>query len=68
MGLEKDVLGGVAKVLKSDNRACFQYGTLFVTCTPREAAKIETVLNKMALGGVLVTAQSDTGEFSFDFV
>ena len=69
MGLEKDVLSKVAKVLKNDNNASFTCGSLFVNCTPKEAAKIETVLLKATNGGIIVTAQSlDTNEFSFDFI
>lgn len=68
MGFETVVLDKVAKVLKSDNRASFAYGTLFANCTPKEAAKIETVLFKATGGGIIVSCQGDTGEFSFDFI
>ena len=69
MGFETVVLDKVAKVLKSDNRASFAYGTLFVNCTPKEASKIETVLFKVTSGGIIVTAQKNgTDEFSFDFI
>jgi hypothetical protein len=69
MGFETVVLAKVAKVLKSDNRASFTYGSLFVNCTPKEAAKIETILFKVTNGGIIVTAQKkNTDEFSFDFI
>jgi hypothetical protein len=69
MGFETVVLDKVAKVLKSDNQASFAYGTLFVNCSPKEAAKIETVLSKVTNGGIIVTAQKiNTDEFSFDFI
>ena len=69
MGFETVVLDKVAKVLKDDNRASFAYGTLFANCTPKEAAKIETVLRKATNGGIIVTAQNmNTDEFSFDFI
>jgi hypothetical protein len=69
MGFETVVLDKVAKVLDTDNKAAFEYGTLFVDCTAKEAAKIETVLKKMIpFGGIIVTPQGVTGEFSFDFI
>ena len=73
MSFEKSVLAVVTKVLKSDNQASFTFGSLFVVCTAREAAKVETALNKMLKGGIIVTgqgpiAQGQVGEFSFDFI
>lgn len=68
MGFETVVLNKVAKVLKNDNSASFAYGTLFVNCTPKEAAKIETALSKIPGTGIIVTAQGNTGEVSFDFI
>ena len=65
MGLEKDVLSKVAKVLKSDNQAGFMFGTLFVTCTENEARKIFLKLTKGMFGKVLVSKLD--GEFAFDF-
>lgn len=72
MSFEKSVLAVVAKVLKSDKRASFTFGSLFVVCTSREAAKVETALNKLNCG-IIVSAQGPTqpgqaGEFSFDFI
>lgn len=63
MGFEKKVLNVVAKVTED---ATFQYGTLFVNCTPRQATKIETVLIEEMKCGIIVTPQGN-GEFSFDF-
>ena len=68
MGFETVVLAKVAKVLGTDNQASFTCGSLFVNCTPKEAAKIETVLFKATGGGIIVSCQGDTGEFSFDFI
>ena len=74
MSFEKSVLEVVTKVLKSDKKASFSYGSLFVVCTSREAAKVETALKKVIpQGGILISAQGPTqpgqaGEFSFDFI
>jgi hypothetical protein len=65
MGFEKVVLDKVEKVLKTDNRAYFAYGTLAVECTAKEAAKIETALAKVVNCGVIVSSAGD--EFFFDF-
>lgn len=65
MGFEKVVLDKVEKVLKTDTRAYFAYGTLAVECTAAEAAKIETALLKNATYGVIVSKAAD--QFLFDF-
>lgn len=65
MGFEKVVLDKVEKVLKTDNRAYFAYGTLAVECSAKEAAKIETVLSKIVNCGIIVSSAGD--EFMFDF-
>ena len=65
MGFEKVVLEKVQKAAP-DAVPYFCNGTLFVIGTPREAAKIETILNKNRWS-VIVTPQP-ANEFSFDFV
>jgi len=65
MGFEKVVLDKVEKVLKTDNRAYFAYGTLAVECSAKEAAKIETALSKVVNCGIIVSKAGD--EFLFDF-
>ncbi len=65
MGFEKVVLDKVEKVLKTDNRAYFAYGTLAVECSAKEAAKIETALSKIVNCGIIVSSAGD--EFFFDF-
>jgi hypothetical protein len=66
MGLEKTVLAEVAKVLKSDKKASFTCGTLFVECSVKEAVKIETALLKILGCGIILSRVGD--ESSFDFV
>jgi hypothetical protein len=66
MGLEKTVLAEVAKVLKSDKKASFTCGTLFVECSVKEAVKIETALIKILGCGIILSRVGD--ESSFDFV
>ncbi len=65
MGFEKVVLDKVEKVLKTDNRAYFAYGTLAVECSAKEAAKIETALTEVVNCGIIVSSAGD--EFLFDF-
>ncbi len=66
MGFETVVLDRVANVLNDEHKASFTAGTLFVNCTAAEAAKIETVLNKLTRGGIIVS--KTPAEFAFDFV
>jgi hypothetical protein len=66
MGLEKTVLAEVAKVLKSDKKASFTCGTLFVECSVKEAVRIETALLKILGCGIILSRVGD--ESSFDFV
>jgi len=66
MGFEKRVLHKVADVVGNDRSASFTSGTLFVECTAGEAAKIETMLNDLTQGGVIVS--KTPAEFAFDFV
>ena len=66
MGFETIVLENVAEVLERDNAAAFFHGTMFVTCTAREAAKLETMFNELMGQSVIVSSTPD--EFSFDFV
>lgn len=66
MGFEKVVL---EKVEKAAPNAVpyFRFGTLFVIGTPREMAKIETMLNKNSYS-VIVSPQGVGNEYAFDFV
>jgi len=70
MGLEKQVLANVRKVMDTTDAsnwyAEFKYGTLFVECTAKHAAKIESMLIKTIGAGVIVSKAGD--EFAFDFV
>ena len=66
MGFETKVLDIVDEVLGVQVFAKFEYGTLFVECTPREATKLESAFNKALPCGVIVS--SIEGEFAFDFV
>ena len=66
MGFETKVLDIVAEVLENNRSAEFFYGTMFVDCTPRQAAKIETALID-AMNLRMIVSQSNS-EFSFDFV
>lgn len=67
MGFETVVLGKVANVLDSDNKAAFEYGTLFVNCTEDEARKVFHKLCKdYGLGKVKVS--KTPAEYAFDFV
>ena len=69
MSFEKVVLDKVAKVLKEDRKAIFVYGTLFVCCSPKQAAKIETKLIDELKCAIVVSAQRhEDSEFSFDFI
>jgi hypothetical protein len=70
MGLEKRVLENVRKVMNTTDAtnwyAEFKYGTLFVECTAKQAAKIETMLIKTIGSGVIVSKAGE--EFAFDLV
>lgn len=66
MSFEKAVLSVVAKVVEQDDTAAFCYGTLFVPCTPKEAAKIETSLINRFKCGIIVS--KTPSEFAFDFI
>ena len=67
MSFEKRVLEKVSKI--TNKNAIFVYGTLFVCCTAKEAAKIETMLINAYKCGIIVTAQRhEDSEFSFDFI
>jgi hypothetical protein len=66
MGFEKDVLVEVAKVLKSDNKAGFTNGTLFVECSVSEAVKLETALLKKLRCGIILSRVG--AESAYDFV
>jgi len=68
MGLEKDVLAKVAKIVKSDNLAEFYSGTLFVACNENEARKIHHTLSKDYGSGKIQTSRAAPHEYSFDFV
>ena len=62
MAFESKILALVAPITTDAEFTC---GTLFVTCTPREAAKIETLVQNPAYG-VIVSPVGD--QFAFDFV
>lgn len=70
MGLEKRVLENVRKVMNrtdaSNWYAEFKYGTLFVECNAKQAAKIETMLIETLKAGVIVSKIDE--EFAFDLV
>jgi hypothetical protein len=66
MGFETKVLDIVAEVLENNNSAEFSYGSMFVDCTARQAAKIETALSEILNCSVVVTPGAE--EFAFDFV
>ena len=67
MGFETTVLTKVSSVLGNDNKASFEYGTLFVNCTEDEARKVFHKLCKdFGLGKVQVS--KTPAEFAFDFV
>lgn len=67
MSFEKRVLESVSTI--TNKHAIFAYGTLFVCCDAKEAAKIETMLIKNYKCGIIVTPQRhEDSEFSFDFV
>lgn len=66
MGFETKVLNVVDEVLGGQVFAKFEYGTLFVECTPRQAAKLESALIESFVCGVIVSAIEE--EFAFDFV
>lgn len=64
MGFETKVLDVVSKVTADE--AYFYNGTMFVECTARAAAQIETILLQKFNTGIIVS--SVDGEFAFDFV
>lgn len=67
MGFETTVLNKIANVLGVDNKAAFEYGTLFVNCTEDEARKVFHKLSKdFGLGKVQVS--KTPAEYAFDFV
>jgi len=68
MGLEKDVLAKVAKIVKSDNLAEFYSGTLFVACNEKEARSIFHKLSKDFGLGKIQISRAAPHEYSFDFV
>ena len=68
MGFEKVVLDKVEKILKTDNLACFVYGSLSVVCTEAEARKIFHKLSKdYGVGKVQISKDGSYG-YIFDFV
>lgn len=68
MGFEKVVLDKVEKILKTDNLACFVYGSLSVVCTENEARKIFHKLSKdYGVGKVQISKDGSYG-YIFDFV
>jgi hypothetical protein len=67
MGFEKVVLDKVAKVLKDEKSASFEYGTLFVNCTEDQARKVFHKLSK-DYGFGKVRVSKTPLEFAYDFV
>lgn len=61
---ETQVLNAVSKITADE--AYFYNGTLFIECTARVAARIETILAQLFNTGIIVSPNS--GEFAFDFV
>jgi hypothetical protein len=69
MGFEKIVLNEIDGYLESGECAQFVGGSLFVTCSPKTASEIKTVLNDMNFGGIIVTPiGAPAREFAYDFV
>ena len=66
MGFEAKVLDIVDSVIPVVVYSRFFNGTLFVECTAREAAKLESAFIEALPCGVIVS--SVEGEFAFDFV
>ena len=66
MSFEKVVLSQVATVLKSDNQAKFEYGTLFVSAPEREARRVFSMLCKDYDFKVKPSKVGD--EFAYDFI
>jgi hypothetical protein len=66
MGFETVVLTKVSSVL-GDNKAAFEYGTLFIDCTEDEARQVFHKLSK-AFGFGKVRVSRTPVEFAFDFV
>ena len=68
MCFEKIVLDKVEKILKTDNLACFVYGSLSVVCTEKEARTIFHKLSKdYGVGKVQISKDGSYG-YIFDFV
>jgi hypothetical protein len=67
MGFETTVLTKVSSVLGNDNKAAFEYGTLFVNCTEDEARQVFHKLSK-DYGFGKVRVSRTPAEFAFDFV
>lgn len=70
MAFEKVVLEKVRKVMNTTEAtnwcAEFKYGTLFVECNAKQAAKIETRLLSSLNCGIVVSKIDE--EYAFDFV
>ena len=67
MSFEKKVLSIVSEVSKGSS--IFVCGTLYVCCSAKEAAKIETALLDNFKCSIIVTPQRHVdSEFSFDFI
>lgn len=66
MSFEKQVLAKVSKITNASS--IFVCGTLFVGCTAKEAAKIETMLiEEYKCGIIVIPSRHEDPEFSFDF-
>ena len=66
MGFETVVLGKVAKVLGTDNKAEFFNGTLFVEAAEKDARRVFSMLCKEYDFKVLPSKVGD--QFAYDFV
>lgn len=69
MSFEKVVLEKVRKAMNTESgyfSAEFKYGTLFVECNAKQAAKIESKLLQSMKCGIIVSKIDE--EFAFDFV
>ena len=67
MSFEKVVLSQVAKVLKTENQAKFEFGTLFVSAPEREARRVFSMLCKEYNFKVSPSKVAEN-EFAYDFI
>jgi|SaaInl5LU_22_DNA_1037371.scaffolds.fasta_scaffold94990_2 hypothetical protein len=65
---EAAIVSRANEVLSRKGLTQFFSGTLFATCSAREAAKIETMLIDEYKCGVIVSPMRGTDEYAFDLV